>query len=285
MSRVPHPRFTAALAALLLLVPAPLAAQKAPPPAAPAPPYADLADLTVKAPMVIVATIHDAARIKGPEAANVAPGFTRYYLTVDVVALVRAPAATPAQIGYVFDVPLDPEGRAPKLKKSRVLLYARPIPNMPGRVQPVGPRAQIAWSPAAEATARSLAAAFVAPDAPPAITGIANAFHAAGTLPGEGETQIFLKTTGHPISLSVQRKQGQSPVWSVSLSEVVEDALPAPKRDTFLWYRLACGLPRTIPASLFDGVAPEDAAAVRADYALILGGLGPCRISAGGGPG
>jgi len=281
MSRVPPARFIAAIAAPLLFAATPLAAQKAPPPAAPPPPYADLADLTVKAPMVILATVHDAARIKGPEAANVAPGYVRYYLTVDVLALIRAPEAVPAQIGYVFDVPLDPDGRAPKLKKSRVLLYARPIPNMPGQVQPVSPRAQIMWSPAAEATARSLATAFVAPDAPPAITGIANAFHAAGALPGEGETQIFLKTTGHPISLSVQRKQGESPVWSVSLTEVVENALPPPRRDTFLWYRLACSLPRAIPGDLLDGLAPDDATAVRQDYALILSGLGPCRPGAG----
>lgn len=281
MSRVPTPPFIAAAAAFLFVAATPLAAQKAPPPDAPAPIYADLADLTVKAPMVISATIHDAVRIKGVEAANVAPGFARYYLTVDVVALIRAPAAVPAQIGYVIDVPLDPAGRAPRLKKSRVLLYARPIPNASDQVQPVSPTAQIAWSPAAEATARSLAAALVAPDAPPAIVGIANAFHAAGVLPGEGETQIFLKTTGHPISLSVQRKQNESPVWSVSLSEVVEDALPPPKRDTFLWYRLACGLPRTIPADLLGGVAAEDAAAVREDYALILKSLGPCRLGGG----
>lgn len=281
MSRVPSLRFIAAFAAPLLLSATPLAAQKTPPPAAPPPPYADLADLTVKAPMVILATVHDAVRIKGPEAANVAPGFARFYLTVDVNALIRAPAAVPAQIGYVVDVRLDPTGSAPKLKKSRVLLYARPIPANPGQVQLVSPTAQVAWSPAAEATARSLAAALVAADAPPAITGIANAFHAAGVLPGEGETQIFLKTTGHPISLSILRKQNESPVWSVSLSEVVEDALPPPKRDTFLWYRLACGLPRSIPADLLQGVAPEDAIAVREDYALVLKGLGPCRPSAG----
>ncbi len=282
MSRVPLPWFTAALAVFLT---PPALAERAPTlvPPAPAPAYADLADLAVKAPMVISATIHDAVRIKPKEAVGLRPGFVRFYLTVDVVALIRAPGATGAQLSYIYDVPLDAGGNAPKLKKTRVLLFARPIPDLPNTVQPVSPTAQIAWSPSAEATVRSLAAAVVSPDAPPAITGIANAFHAAGVLPGEGETQIFLKTAGHPISLSIQRKQGESPVWSVSLSEVVEDALPPPPRDTFLWYRLACGLPRSIPAALFDGVAAEDAAAVREDYALVLKGLGPCRANGGGG--
>ena len=37
------------------------------------------------------------------------------------------------------------------------------------------------------------------PGAPPAITGVANGFHVPGTLPGEGETQLFLNTsTGEP---------------------------------------------------------------------------------------
>ncbi len=273
-------RFMTPLAIAMAAVPATLVAQpgkqqEAPPP--PPPPYAWTADLAVKAPIVIDATIQDAAKIKGAEAAGVPPGYVRYYLTVNVTALIRAPGALPAQLGYVYDAKLDSSGRPPKFKKARVLLFARPVAGMDGQIQLVTPTAQIAWSPAAEAMTRSLASAVTARDAPPAILGIANAFHAAGVLPGEGETQIFLKTTGHPISLSVIRKQDQAPVWTVSLTEVVEDALPPPRRDTFLWYRLACGLPRALPAETLSGLDSSDSVALQADYALVLAGLGPCR--------
>lgn len=257
----------------------PVSATTLPPP----PPvyrYADMADLATKAPVVVDATITDAAKIKPAEAVGIAPGHVRYYLTVTINALVRAPGALPPQIGYLYDAPLDAAGRAPKLKKMRVIIFARAVANSADQLQLVTPGAQLRWSPQTDATVRRLAADLVSPKAPPAIVGISNAFHAAGTLPGEGETQIFLKTTGHPISLGIQRKQNQAPVWTVSLSEVVEDALPPPQRNTFLWYRLACGLPVEIPADTLSGLDPADAAAVQQDYALVKQGLGPCRAGA-----
>ena len=217
------------------------------------------------------------ARIKGAEAANVAPGYVRLYVVVDVIALIRAPNAVPPRIGYVYDAKLDLRGSPPKLKKQRVLLFARPVTSAADQVQLISNDAQLIWSPATEATTRRIAAAITAADSPPAITAIGNAFHAAGTLPGEGETQIFLKTTGHPISLSIVRKQDQPPAWTVSLSEVVEDALPPPQRDTFLWYRLACGLPGQMPADILAGLDSADAVAIQEDYALVRKGLGTCR--------
>lgn len=239
--------------------------------------YASIADLAIRAPMVIDGVVRDAVRIKGPDAANVPAGYVRLYVTVDVIALIRGPGAVPPRIGYLYDTKLDLRGSAPKLKKLRVILFARPVTTAPDQVQLVAADAQLIWSPATEATARRIASDIATADSPPAITGIANAFHAPGTLPGEGETQIFLRTSGRPISLSVIRKQDQAPVWSVSLSEVVDDALPPPPRDTFLWYRLACGLPEALPADMLAGLDAADAAAVRDDYAIVQNGLGPCR--------
>ena len=239
--------------------------------------FARIADLVIAAPLVIDGVVRDATRIKGAEAANVAPGYARLYLTVDVIALIRGPGAVPPRIGYLYDVKLDLRGGVPKLKKQRVLLFARPVAAAADQVQLISDDAQLIWSPTTEATTRRIAADFTAADSPPAITGITNAFHAAGTLPGEGETQIFLKTNGHPISLSIVRKQDQAPAWTVSLSEVVENALPPPQRDTFLWYRLACGLPADLPPDLLDGLAATDAGAVREDYAFVKNGLGNCR--------
>lgn len=258
-----------------ICVPVSLAAAVATPP--PSYRYASVADLAIAAPMIIDGTVRDAARIKGAEAANVAPGYVRLYITVDVVALIRGPAAVPSRIGYLYDTKLNSNGDVPKFKKQRVILFARPVATAGDQVQLISNSAQLIWSPATDATTRRIARDVTAPDSPPSIIGISNAFHAAGSLPGEGETQIFLKTGGHPISLSVLRKQDRTPVWTVSLSEVVEDALPPPPRDTFLWYRLACELPAQVPADMLAGLDLADANAVREDYALIKRSLGACR--------
>ncbi|WP_375396822.1 hypothetical protein [uncultured Sphingomonas sp.] len=254
-----------------------------PPAAVAAPAYADIADLVTGAPMVIDATVRDTTRIRGAEAASVAQGYQRLYVTVDVVALIRAPAGAPARLGYVYDVPLDAAGRIPKLRKARVLLFARPVAGRIDQIQLVEPDAQIGWTPPAEAMTRAIAAAFAAPDAAPRVTGIGNAFHTPGTLPGEGETQIFLTTTGGPVSIGIQRRQDQPPTWAVALNEIVDQALPPPARDTFLWYRLACGgLPAALPDAIMAGDDPANAAIAREDYRLVRRALGPCRTGTAG---
>ena len=112
----------------------------------------------------------------------------------------------------------------------------------------------------------------------PAITGLGNAFHVPGTLPGEGETQIFVQTaTGAPISLSILRRPGEQRRWAVALGEVVDDAAAPPPRDTLLWYRLACGLPRMLPPTSVESEDPANAATAREDYAFVLQQLGACR--------
>lgn len=236
-----------------------------------------MADLVVRAPLIISGTVHESARIKGIEAASAAPGRIRYYLTIDVGTLIRGTEGLPPQIGLTYDAPVDPSGKPPRLKKLRVILFARPVAGSDDQVQLITPDAQIPWTPAAEEMARQIAREAAAPKAPPAITGISNAFHAQGTLPGEGETQIFLTTRSGPASLGIVRKQDQPPVWTIALNEVVDQALPPPQRDTFLWYRLACSLPPAVPRDTLAGLEPADAQAVSADYALVKKDLGPCR--------
>jgi hypothetical protein len=43
-----------------------------------------------------------------------------------------------------------------------------------------------------------------------------------------------------------------------------------------LWYRLACGLPRALPAQSLAEEGAEGAAAIQADYRLVIERLGPC---------
>jgi hypothetical protein len=238
--------------------------------------YVELADMALAAPQVIAAQIAESIPVKGPAAADVPPGKTRYYVQANVNALISG-TGVPSRVSYLVDLPDDSRGKHLKLKGVSVLLLAAVTPST-GELRLVGPRAQVPRTPENEARLRAILTAAVASDAPPAITGITRAFHVAGSLPGESETQIFLRTSDkRPISLSVLRRPHEDPRWAVALSELVDDSAAPPKPDSLLWYRLACGLPRPLPDAAVAGLSAEDADAARADYQVVLTGLGPCK--------
>ncbi|WP_076072845.1 hypothetical protein [Sphingomonas montana] len=269
------------MSAALVAAAAPAASQvqQAPDPVAAASSgFADLADLAVRAPIVAGVEIRRAVRLKPAEAIGVAAGETRFFVEADLVTLLRGKGGLPARVSYLVDQAPDARGRPPRLKGMRVLLLATPVAGRPGELQLVGRDAQIDWTPVNEQRLRMLATALVAPDAPPTITGVSGAFHVPGSLPGESETQIFLTTaSARPVSLSILRRPGQEPRWAVSLSDIVDETAATPVRDTLLWYRLACGLPATLPEAATAALSPEENAAARADYAVVQAGLGRCR--------
>lgn len=237
--------------------------------------YVAMADMALAAPIVLAADIADAIPVR--DSTGVPAGKVRYYVQADVKALISGRADLPARIAYLVDIPADPRGKKLKLKGVEVLLLAAPTATA-GMVRLIGPAAQVPRTPENEARLRAILAAAVAPDAPPAITGITRAFHVAGSLPGESETQIFLRTgDSRPISLNILRRPGEKPRWAVALSELVDDSAAPPAPESLLWYRLACGLPRALPESAVAGQAPGDADAARADYSFVLDGLGACR--------
>lgn len=241
------------------------------------PSYAMLTSRVLASPAIVDATIRGASKLKPEESPGLAAGHTRFYVEADVLALVRGPNALPARITYLADVPLDSRGRTPKLKKLRVLLFARPVAGRAGEIQLTAPDAQFAWTPDLDARVRGIAREVVAADAPPTITGIGNAFHVPGALPGEGETQIFLTTAdSRPVSLSVLHRPQMQPQWAVALAEIVDESAAPPQRDTLLWYRLACGLPRALPNRSVSTLGEAEAEAARRDYQFILRSLGSC---------
>jgi hypothetical protein len=239
--------------------------------------YADLVDMVLAAPVIADATVRSVSRIKGAEAAGVAADSARLYVTVDVTALVRGAQGLPPRIGYLVDLPLDSRGRVPNLKKARVLVLARPVPGAIDQVQLVANDAQLPWTPETDTQIRAIARDVLAADAPRMITGVGNAFHVPGALPGEGETQVFLTTADQrPVSLSVLRRPGEQPRWAVALSEIVDEAAAPPARDTLLWYRLACALPATLPDRSTASLEAADAQVAREDYRFVIAALGPC---------
>jgi hypothetical protein len=258
-----------------------LAAQPAPPqtpPVSQAFSYADLADLAVGAPVVAHVRVRDDDVIGAREAPSVRPGFRRFLIEAEVVALIRGTGGIPAEISYLVDLPNDSRGRPARIaRRAEFLLLARRVPNRPAELQLVAPDSQIAYAPATAETLRAILRDSSAADAPPRITGIGRAFHVPGSLPGESETQIFLATADErPISLSVLRRPGERPRWSVALSEIVDDAAAPPAPGSFLWYRLACTLPARLPADVLRENGAEEARAVQADYRVVIEGLGPC---------
>jgi hypothetical protein len=252
--------------------------------AAPPPPYGGLptsygyvalTDMALAAPIVVAADIVDAIPVK--DATGVPAGKVRYYVQAQVKALISGKVDLPLNISYLVDIPADPQGKKRKLKGVPVLLLAATTPSA-GMLRLVGPNAQVPRTPENETRLRAILAALVRPDAPPAVTGVTRAFHVKGSLPGESETQIFLRTSdSRPISLNILRRPGEKPRWAVALTELVDDSAAPPPPESLLWYRLACGLPRNLPDAAIAGQEPADADAARADYSVVLNGLGPCR--------
>ena len=253
------------------------AAQNPPPPPVPAATYADLADLTEAAALVALVEVRNQAQVEPERASGLAPGHARLYLEARTLALLAGRSALGESLEYLVDVPLDAKGKVPKLKKQHFLVYADPVAGRPGALQLVDPSAQLPATPENEQLARTVITALAAPDAPPAVTGIRDVMSVPGNLAGESETQLFLDTEGgQPVSLSVVRRPGMAPTWGVSWSEIVDQSARPPEPQTVAWYRLACFLPRQLPAGAF---LQQDAASRRqaeADYRFIVEQLGAC---------
>ena len=238
--------------------------------------YADLADLADAAPLVAVARIRSIIALPEEAVQNVPTGQKRVFVEAEVTSLIRGEAGISPRVRYLYDAPLNARGKLPKLKKTQVILFARPG-GRPGEIQLVAGDAQVPATTAAIEQVRAILSELVGSSAPPRIIGPGDAFHVAGTVAGEGETQIFLRTaTGDPVSLSILRRPGQQPKWAVALGEIVDEAARPPAPGSLLWYRLACSLPPTLPGSSVRALAPVDAEAARIDYAFVIQSLGNC---------
>lgn len=239
--------------------------------------YADIADLVTGSPLVIKARIEKRKKINLTQADGDRSLVPHVLLTARVDNLIRGDnGVAPALTFLVRDVPKGSPRPDYLRKKVMVMLFARPG-GKAGMIQLTSLNAIQPWSAELEAATRALTAELVSGDSPPAITGIGDAFHTAGTVAGESETQIFLKTaSGDPVSLSILRRPGQTPRWGVSLGEIVDESAAPPAPNTLLWYRLACGLPPRLPPESTRSLPVTDAEAARKDYRLVLESLGSC---------
>lgn len=239
--------------------------------------YADVADLVVISPLIIDVTIRSAKKIAPEQAVGVPATLQRMLVEADVTALIRGQGGIAPRVRFLLDVPKDSKGKIPKLKKQRLFLLGSAVSGRPGELRLSRPDALVQWSAANDILLRSITKEAVQIDAPQRIAGVISAFHTAGTVMGEGETQIFVKTgRDQPMSLSILSRPGQDKRWAVSTAEVIDESATAPTRPGLLWYRLACGLPRTLSPELVEGGDSDNAARAQADYKFVIDSLGPC---------
>jgi hypothetical protein len=240
--------------------------------------YADVADLATTAPLTLEARIRKATKLTGPAAVGALLTHQRFLIEADVTALIRGSGVLPPRISYLYDVPRTAKGGLPKLVKTQVILFAEPVAGRANQIRLIAPDAQISATAQDSQRVRAILADATNPNSPPAISGIGNAFHVAGVLSGEGETQIFLASVdGRPLSFSIIRTASAPPAWTVSVGEIVDATAPQPQRDTFIWYRLACFVPSTLPAASYADASADDARIVTEDYALVVAGLSGCQ--------
>lgn len=262
--------------ALMLASTTPLSAQTAADSPA-APTYADLADWSDAASMVVRAKIKRQVEVEAERAPGLKPGFARLYIEAETQSLLTGRSAIGEALTYLVDVPRRANGKPPKLKKQEVLLFARPVAGRPGSLQLVAPSAQLPATPELDQRLRPILQALADPAAPPRVEGVRDALPVFGNLVGESETQIFLRTqNGDPASITVVRRPGMAPGWGVSFSEIVDQSAQAPQRETIEWYRLACFLPARLPGGAVLGDSLDLRRLAEQDYAFVLSELGAC---------
>ena len=239
--------------------------------------YADLADMSDSAHLVLRAQVLKLIRVKDERAPGLRPGYGRFYVKARTRTLLTGNVPLGESLQYLVDLPLDQRGKPPKLKKQDVLLFARSVPGRPGELQLIAPDSQLPWDEMTEARLRSILTELVAPDAPARITGVREIIFVPGNLAGSGETQIFLSTADDSAaSITVRHSPGLPPQWGVSFSELMADVGNPPPRDTLAWYRLACFLPDAPPSRANHSETASARAQAAADYRMVLGELGTC---------
>lgn len=239
--------------------------------------YSDVADLVTISPVILDVRIIKIQKLPPEQTIGVDVNIQRTVINADVLALIRGEKEAAAKVRFVLDIPKDAKGKIPKLNKQRFFLLGKAVDKRPDLIQLARPDAMIAYSLANDALLRAVIKEVVQLDAPPPITGIASAFYSPGTVIGEGNTQIFLRAQNNqPFSISVVSRPGRPKQWTVSTSELIEESAATPQTKTLMWYRLACELPRELPARLIESGGGDNIVRAQADYKYVIDALGPC---------
>ena len=133
-------KLSAAIALASLAVAKPVLSQSVAQPAPAQLSYADLADLAVAAPVVAHLRIRGAETLHADLAPNLAPGFHRFLVEAEVVALIRGEGGLAPQITYLVDLADDSRGHAARLRRhDEVLVLASRVPDRPAELRLAAP--------------------------------------------------------------------------------------------------------------------------------------------------
>jgi len=232
--------------------------------------FADVAELALASPVIVRATITRATRVRGAAAADVSAGRTRLMITAAITNVLVAPGAMGGTLQWLWDAPVDARGRPPAAKGQDVLAFVA-APGADGATRLMSRRGQQPHDPALADQVRNIVTEARSGDVP-AIRGVTNGFRADGTVPGESESQFFLATAnGKPATLVVQNRPGEVRRVLVAQGDIIDESAKRVMPGTLLWYRLACFLPRTLPAA----AGASDPALAR-DWRDAMASLGPC---------
>ena len=235
-----------------------------------APSHADLADLTLAAPVIVRAVISRSDRLSAKDSPGLPAGRARLLITAAVDAAIVAPGAIPASLSWLWDAPLDARGRPPKPKGATILAWLT-IPTADGKTQLVSGSAQQPFDGTMETRTRTIAIEARSGKVP-VITGVANGFRAAGTVPGESESQFFLTAAdGKGLTMVVTARPGEPRHIAVARGDVIDESATIVKPETLLRYRLACFLPARLPVAAGGGNL-----ALADDWNAAITSLGPC---------
>jgi len=240
--------------------------------------YDDVMNITLESKLSVDVIIKKVKRLPPTQTINVASNKQRILITAEVQSLIRGTNHLNREIKFLFDAPIDSRGKIPKLKKQRIFAFGFHVANRPDFIRLAHKSSILLYSANKAALVRSITKEVLENDAPQKITGVSSAFHSAGTIIGDGETQIFLDTEfGQPMAISVVSKRRESKRWSVSTSEVIDINASEPIRNSLLGYRIACNLPKAIKPAVIE---TNDTIAIRKtieDYNFIQAAIGPCQ--------
>ena len=239
--------------------------------------YADMVQLSDSSAIVVKTQIREAIPLEPERSPGLMPGKVRLYIEAETISLLLGRGAIGESLRYLADVPLDENGKPPKLKKQQFIVFANPVAGRPGELQLVAPDAQLPATAGVEDLLSPILAELVSAERPPVITGVRDTLSIAGNLAGESETQIFLETKdSRPVSISVVRRPGMEPQWGVSWTEIVDQSARPPEQETLAWYRLACALPERLPPQANLSSDADNRLRASDDYRFVIRSLGPC---------
>jgi hypothetical protein len=232
--------------------------------------YADVAELALDSLVIVRASITRADRVSAAAAQGVAAGRMRLLVTAAVSNVLIAPGAMAGTLQWLWDAPTDARGRPPAAKGLDVIAFLA-VPGVGGATRLATRRGQQPYDPALADRVRAIAGE-ARSGTIPMVRGVASGFRADGTIPGESESQFFLTTAdGKPATLVVQNRPGETRRVLVAQGDIIDDSARRVAPESLLWYRLACFLPRTLPAA----AGGSDAALAR-DWRDAMASLGPC---------